>query len=66
MVYRVKERPVGGVEAADLGWLMPVWRYDRDMRPYSRDKREAEVFTDREAAQQRADQHKGEVVEEEQ
>lgn len=64
-IYRVKERPVGGVEAADLGWLMPVWRYDRDMWPYSRNKAEAEVFTDRAAAQARADQHRGEVIEEE-
>lgn len=63
MTYLVKERPVGGVESADLGWLMPVWKYDRDMSPYSRDKRDAEVFMDRETAQHRADLHRGEVVE---
>lgn len=64
MIYRVKERPVGGVESADLRWLMPVWKYDRGWSPYSRDKRDAEVFKDREIAQHRADLHHGEVVEE--
>ena len=61
--YVVRERPVGGVEYSDLGWLMPVTRYDRGMRPYSQDKKDAEVFDDREKAQARADHHRGEVVE---
>jgi len=63
MRFMVRERPVGGVEAADLGWLMPVWKYDRDMRPYSRNRNDAQVFDTREEAQHRADQHRGEVVE---
>lgn len=63
MKFMVKERPVGGVEAADLGWLMPTWRYDRDQWPYSRDKREGLRLNSREEAQRLADRHRGQVVE---
>lgn len=61
--FVVRERAVPGVEAADTTrWLMPVWRYDRDMSPYSRDPREAEVFSTYVAAHERAERHGGVVV----